>query len=57
MKIIWRNPNKIDSKGVSLVKTGRLETEDQLQLFYRSSLGSGILGTDFELRVNRKHAA
>ena len=59
MNIVWRNPNKIVSKGVRIVKTGRLEAPHQLQLFYRSASGVGILGTEFELRVNRKplHAA
>jgi hypothetical protein len=57
MKIIWHNPKKITSKGASIVKTGWLETEDDLQFFYRSTHGPGILGTMFELRVNRTHAA
>ncbi len=52
MKIVWRNPNKIVSKKVSIMKTGRLEAAGQVQLFYRSSAGPGILGTEFELRVN-----
>jgi len=57
MKIVWRNPNKTVSKKVSIVRTGRLEAADQVQQFYRSSLGSGILGTEFELLVNRERAA
>jgi len=57
MKIVWRNPNQVVSQGVCLVKTGRLETENEVQLFYRSAAGEGLLGTQFELRVNRKHAA
>jgi hypothetical protein len=57
MKIVWRNPNKIVPKKVSIVRTGRLEAADQVQQFYRSSLGSGILGTEFELLVNRERAA
>ena len=54
MKIVWRNPNPIVSKRVSITRTGRLEEAGQVQLFYRSSsAGPGILGTGFELRVNR----
>ncbi len=54
MKIVWWNPNKIASRGVSLVKTGWLEMEDQVQFFYRSASGPGIFGTVLELLVNRK---
>ncbi len=57
MKIVWRNPNKQASRAVSVVKTGRLEMEHQVQLFYRSAWGPGIFGTEFEVRVNRKSAA
>lgn len=57
MKIVWRNPNRLAFKGVSIVKIGRLETEDGVQLLYRSASGAGIFGTEFELRVNRKQAA
>ncbi len=57
MKIVWRNPNNIAFRGVSVVKIGRVETEDGLQLFYRSASGAGILGTEFELRVHREQAA
>jgi hypothetical protein len=53
MKIVWRNPNKTGSKRMSIVRTGRVEAADLLQLFYRSSSGLGILGTHFELLVNR----
>jgi hypothetical protein len=53
MTIVWRNPNKIGSKRVSIVRTGRVEATDLLQLFYRSSSGLGILGTHFELLVSR----
>ena len=52
MKIVWRNPSRVVSKRVSIIKTGRLEAAGQVQLFYRSSAGPGILGTEFELRVN-----
>ena len=59
MKIVWRNPNLIVSKSVTIVKTGRLEEAGQVQLFYSSSAGPGVLGIEFELRVNRSklHAA
>jgi hypothetical protein len=57
MKIVWRNPNKINPKKVFIVKTGQLEVAGQVQLFYRSSAGAGMLGTEFELFVNRTHAA
>jgi len=57
MKIVWRNPNKIASSSVSIVKTGRLETENRVQLFYCSASGPGIFGTQFEVWVNRKNAA
>ena len=59
MKIVWRNPNKIVSTKVSIIRTGRIEAAFQVQQFYRSSAGPGILGMEFELRVNRSklHAA
>lgn len=59
MKIVWRNPNPIVSKRVCIIRTGRFEEAGQVQLFYRSSAAPGILGTEFELRVNRNqlHAA
>jgi len=53
MKIVWRNPNGVTRKRVSLVNTGRVEAEDLVQLFYRYSWGLGVLVTDFELLVNR----
>jgi hypothetical protein len=53
MKIVWRNPNGVTRKRVSLVNTGRVEAEDLVQLFYRYSSGLGVLVTDFELLVNR----
>lgn len=53
MKIVWRNPNRVAPNRVSIVKTGESDTADQVQLFYRSSSGAGILGTEFELRVSR----
>ena len=52
MKIVWRNPDKAVSKKVSVIKTGSVEVAGQVQQFYRSALGPGILGTEFELRVN-----
>jgi hypothetical protein len=61
MKIVWRNPNAVTRKRVSIVNTGRVEAEDLQQLFYRYSSGLGALATDFELLVNRtrgsRHAA
>jgi len=57
MKIVWRNPDKAVSKKVSVTRTGRLEVAGQVQQFYRSSSGPGVLGTEFELRVNRACAA
>jgi len=53
MKIVWRNPNGVTPKSVSIVNTGRVEAEDLVQLFYRYSSGLGVLVTDFELLVNR----
>lgn len=60
MKIVWRNPNWIPRRVVSIVKTGSLEATGALHLFYRSSAGPGVLGTLFEVHVNRgklSHAA
>ncbi len=53
MKIVWRNPNRVTPKRVSIVNTGRVEAGDLVQLFYRYSSGLGVLVTDFELLVNR----
>ena len=53
MKIVWRSPNGVTRKSVSIVNIGRVEAEDLVQLFYRYSSGLGILVTDFELLVNR----
>ena len=53
MKIVWRNPNPIDRKSFSIVKTSAVEQPDELRVFYRSSRGPGALGTIFELLVNR----
>ena len=53
MKIVWRNPNRVTRKRVSIVNTGRVEAEDLQQLFYRYSSGLGAFVTDFELLVNR----
>jgi hypothetical protein len=60
MEIVWRNPNRMAPKRISVVKTGRVEAEDSVQLFYSCSSGLGVLRTDFELLVNRsrtRHAA
>jgi len=57
MKIVWRNPNQTIPKKVSIIRTGRLEAAGQVQQFYRSSSGAGIIGIEFELRVNRPRAA
>lgn len=53
MKIVWRNPNSIDRTSFLIVKTLAVEQPDELRVFYRSSRGSGALGTIFELLVNR----
>jgi len=53
MKIVWRNPNRINRTSFSIVKTLVVEQPDDLQVFYRSSRGPGALGTIFELLVNR----
>lgn len=53
MKIVWRNPNRIATKKTSIVRTGRVDAANLVQLFYRSSSGLGILGTHYELLVNR----
>ena len=53
MKIIWRNPNGVTPKKISIVNTGRVEAENLVQLFYRYSSGLGVMVTDFELLVNR----
>jgi hypothetical protein len=57
MKIIWRNSNTIARNPVSLVRTGRSDESGQLRRFYRSRAGLGILGTNFELWVNRKKSS
>jgi len=59
MKIVWRNPNGIAPIKMSIAKIGRVEAADIVQLLYRSSSCMGLLGTDFELLVNRsnRHAA
>jgi len=53
MKIVWRNPNSMNSMSFSIVKTLAVEQPDELRVFYRSSRGLGALGTLFELLVNR----
>lgn len=53
MKIVWRNPNSINRTSFSIVKTLAMEQPDELRVFYRSSRGPGVLGTIFELLVNR----
>jgi hypothetical protein len=53
MKIVWRNPNGVTPKRVSIVNTARVEAEDLVQVFYRYSSSLGVLVTDFELLVNR----
>ncbi|HTR26472.1 MAG TPA: hypothetical protein VMI10_21050 [Terriglobales bacterium] len=57
MKIVWRNPNTIIPKKVSIIKTGQLEVAGQVQLFYRTSAGAGMLGSEFELFVNPTRVA
>jgi hypothetical protein len=53
MKIVWRNPNSINHRSFSIVKTSAVVQPDELRVFYRSSRGVGALGTMFELLVNR----
>jgi hypothetical protein len=53
MKIAWHNPNPIDVKSFSIMKTLTVEQPDELRAFYRSSRGRWTLGTIFELLVNR----
>jgi hypothetical protein len=52
MKIVWRNPESMTPKRISIINTGRVEAEELVQLSYRASSGVGILGTDFELLLN-----
>ena len=52
MKIVWRNPNRIMPKVISIAKAGSVEQSGALQVLYRSSTGAGILGTLFEVRIN-----
>ena len=53
MKIVWRNPNHINSTSWLVEKTSSVEQESKLRVFYHSSRGPGALGTLFELLVNR----
>ena len=53
MTIIWRNPKQVVPKNISVVNTDRVDGQDLVRLFYHCSSGLGILGTDFELLVNR----
>jgi hypothetical protein len=60
MKIIWRNPNRVSPKRISIINTGKVATEDLMYFFYRYSSDMGVLVTDFELLVKRNvtpHAA
>jgi len=57
MKIVWRNRNPINRTSFSIVKTLGVEQPDELLVFYRSSRGTGALGTIFELLVNRDAAS
>lgn len=54
MKIVWRNPNPIDSKRPSIARTASVEQAGNLLVFYRSSSGLGALGTILELVVYRR---
>jgi len=53
MKIVWRNPNHINSTSCLIEKTSSVERGSKLRVFYHSSRGPGALGTLFELLVNR----
>lgn len=61
MEIVWRNPNGVTPKTVSIVNMGYVEAEGSVRLFCRYSPGLGALVTDFELLVNctesSRHAA
>ena len=54
MKIVWHNPNPIESKGPSISRTASVERAGKVRVFYRSSSGLGALGTVFELLLNRQ---
>ena len=54
MKIVWRNPNPINRTSFSIAKTLAIDQPDESRVFYRSSRGSGALGTFFELLINRE---
>lgn len=56
LRIIWRNPKKTAHKTASIVSIGRLEGPGHVQRFYRSSVGLGIFGTEFELWVNTRRS-
>jgi hypothetical protein len=56
MKIIWRNPNRVAQRPLSIVCTGGSNELGQVQKFYQSSSGVGILGTQFELWVNSEQS-
>lgn len=53
MKIIWRNPKRTAPKKVFIINTRRVDSEYVAKRFYHCSSGVGILGTEFELQVNR----
>jgi hypothetical protein len=53
MKIAWHNPNPINRRSFSIMKTLAIEQPDESRVFYRSSRGRWSLGTIFELLVNR----
>ena len=60
MKIVWRNPNWIERKALSIARTTAVEQAGKVLVFYRSCSGGGSLDTIFELIVNRRavpHAA
>lgn len=52
VKIIWRNSKTIAQNKLSVVCTGGSDEPGQVQKFYQSSSGLGILGTKFEVWVN-----
>ena len=57
MKIVWCNPNSINRTSFVIAKTLAVEQPDELRVFYRSSRGTGALGTILELLVNRDAAS
>jgi len=54
MKIVGRYLNSTAPRTVSILNPCKVEAEDVVQPLYRSGSGLGILGTHFEVLVNRR---